>query len=239
MPLILCHSPKGGVGTSFIAAQLAIHLAQRGHDVSALDFTYQDSLKLYFGLTPAQGLPELNDGSADQIAVSGVALFSAYGLRRDATFQDLLGKPDHSPFAGKKIFIADVAAGDRETKDMLLPHATLHVCPLHPRPGSLAALPKVEPGTATIDLAKTGFVLNHLDDTHRLSRHTHIFLRELFGSKLLGTIRRDEAVNEASAMFEPLARFAPASVALNDLRRLVTTVEQAAGLVEAAEEAAS
>ncbi|WP_278988603.1 P-loop NTPase, partial [Sphingobium yanoikuyae] len=113
MPLILCHSPKGGVGTSFIAAQLAIHLAQRGHDVSALDFTYQDSLKLYFGLTPAQGLPELNDGSADQIAVSGVALFSAYGLRRDTTFQDLLGKPDHSPFAGKKIFIADVAAGDR------------------------------------------------------------------------------------------------------------------------------
>ena len=82
-------------------------------------------------------------------------------------------------------------------------------------------------------------MLNHLDDTHRLSRHTHIFLRELFGSKLLGTIRRDEAVNEASAMFEPLARFAPASVALNDLRRLVTTVEQAAGLVEAAEEAAS
>ena len=81
--------------------------------------------------------------SADQIAVSGVALFSAYGLRRDATFQDLLGKPDHSPFAGKKIFIADVAAGDRETKDMLLPHAALHVCPLHPRPGSLAALPKV------------------------------------------------------------------------------------------------
>ena len=32
---------------------------------------------------------------------------------------------------------------------------------------------------------------------------------------------------------------APASVALNDLHRLVTTVEQAAGLVEAAEEAAS
>ena len=62
MPLILCHSPKGGVGTSFIAAQLAIHLAQRGHDVSALDFTYQDSLKLYFGLTPAQGLPSFSSG---------------------------------------------------------------------------------------------------------------------------------------------------------------------------------
>ncbi|CAM5604014.1 ParA family protein [Sphingobium scionense] len=239
MPLILCHSPKGGVGTSFIAAQLAIHLAQRGHDVSALDFTYQDSLKLYFGLTPAQNLPELNDGSAEQIAVSGVALFSAYGLQHDAAFRDLLDRPDHSPFARKKIFIADVAAGDRETKDMLLPHAVLHICPMHPRPGSLAALPKVEPGTATIDLVKTGFVLNHLDDAHRLSRHTHIFLRELLGSKLLGTVRRDEAVNEASAMFEPLARFAPASVALNDLRKLVIAVEQAAGLVEAPEETAS
>lgn len=230
MPLILCHSPKGGVGTSFVAAQIAIHLAQRGHDVSALDFTYQDALKLFFGLTPAQPLPLLLDGPADRIAVSGVALFSAHHLCRDAAFLDILARPDHSPFAKDKIYVADVAAGDRETKELLLPHAVLHICPLQPRPGSLAALPKVEPGTPTIDLPKTGFVLNHLDDTHRLSRHTHIFLRELFGNKLLGTIRRDEAINEATAMFEPLARFAPASVALNDMRKLVVAVERQAGL---------
>ncbi|WHO37290.1 cellulose synthase operon protein YhjQ/BcsQ [Sphingobium sp. AP49] len=238
MPLILCHSPKGGVGTSFIAAQVAIHLAQRGHDVSALDFTYQEALKLFFGLTPAQSLPELNDGSADPIAVSGVALYSAQSLCRDPHFIDLIGRKDHSPFETRKIYVADVAAGDRETKDMLLPYAALHICTLQPRPGSLAALPKVEPGTPTIDLPKTGFVLNHLDDTHRLSRHTHIFLRELFGSKLLGTVRRDEAVNEASAMFEPIARFAPASVVLSDLRKLAISVEQQCGLADPAVAAA-
>lgn len=235
MPLILCHSPKGGVGTSFVAAQVAIHLAQRSHDVAALDFTYQESLKLFFGLTPAQTLPELNDGGADPIAVSGVALFSAHHLCRDPGFRDLIGRGEHSPFAGRKIYVADVAAGDRETKEMLLPHAALHICTLQPRPGSLAALPKVEPGTPTIELTKTAFVLNHLDDTHRLSRHTHIFLRELFGDKLLGTVRRDEAVNEASAMFEPIARFAPASVVLSDLRKLTIAVERQCGLPAPAE----
>lgn len=232
MALILCHSPKGGVGTSFIAAHIAIHLAQRGHDVSALDFTYQDTLKLFFGLLPSQALPDLNDASADAVAVSGVELFSAHELTRDAGFRDLLERSDKSPFDGKKVYIADIASGDRATKDMLLPHAALHICTLQPRPGSLAVLSKVDPDTATIDLPKTAFVLNHLDDTHRLSRHSHIFLRELFGAKLLGTVRRDEAVNEAAATFEPLARFAPTSVANADLRKLAAVVERQCGLAD-------
>ena len=55
-------------------------------------------------------------------------------------------------------------------------------------------------------------------------------MRELFGTMLAGTVRRDEAVNEASAMFEPLAKFAPSSVALTDLRKLVDTLEERCNL---------
>ncbi len=238
MPLILCHSPKGGVGTTFIAAHIAMLLAARGHEVTALDFTYQDSLKLFFGLLPAQPLPDMTDQLADAIVVSGVELLSAYQHGRRPAFREQLSRPGALPFGGEKVLIADVAAGDRDMKELLLPHASLHICTLHPRPGSLAALPKVQPGTPTIELPRTVFVLNHLDDTYRLSRHSHVFLHELVGDKLIGTVRRDEAVNEAAALFEPLARFAPASVALADLHKLAVTVEQRCGLPMRSETAA-
>ncbi len=229
MPLILCHSPKGGVGTSFIAAQMAIHLAKRGHEVSAIDLTYQDALKLYFGLLPSQALPPLGATGADAVAVAGVQLYSGYELAQDAAFREGLAAGAEA-FGGDTLYIVDVAAGDREMRDLLMPHAALHLCTLQPRPGALAVLSKIAADGPTVDLPKTVFVLNHLDDTHRLSRHSHIFLRELFGDKLLGTVRRDEAVNEAAAMFEGLAKFAPASVALADLEKLAEAVEARCGL---------
>lgn len=226
MPLLLCHSPKGGVGTSFIAAQLAIMLAGRGHEVTALDFTYQDALKLNFGLLPSQSLPDMASQAGEATVVSGVELLSAYELGRTPGFRNRLNGAGPSPFAGERFYIADVAAGDRDMKELLLPHALLHICTLNPRPGSLATLPKIQPGIATVDLPRTLFVLNLLDDTQRLSRHSHIFLRELVGDRLIGTVRRDEAVNEAAAMFEPIARFAPTSVVLADLSNLAVAVEQ-------------
>lgn len=235
MPLILCHSAKGGTGTSFIAAHLAMHLAQQGHEVVALDFTYQDALKLYFGLLPTQSLVELRGSGSSPLAVAGVELFSGYALSRESDFIEAM-RAGRSPFADRKIYIADVAAGDRETKDLLLPFAQLHLCALLPHPVSLAALTKVQAGTPAIELTKTAFILNQLDDTHRFSRHAHIFLRELLGERLIGTIRRDEAVNEAAAMFEPINKYAAASAALADIREVARAVEQRAGLVAEADQ---
>lgn len=229
MPLILCHSPKGGSGNSFVAAHLAMHLARNGHDVVALDFTYQDALKLYFGLLPNQMLAEFRSGAGGGLAVSGVELSSGYRVAREPDFVAAL-REGRSPFSGRKIFIADVAAGDRDMKDLLLPHALLQICTLLPQPVSLAAMTKVEAGTPTIELARTLFILNQLDDTHRFSRHTHIFLRELLGERLIGTIRRDEAVNEAAAMFEPIGKYAPASAALGDIAQVTKSIEARAGL---------
>ena len=236
MALILCHSPKGGTGTSFIAAHLSMHLARQGQDVAAHDFTYQDTLKLFFGLLPTQALAEFHGGGS-ALAVAGVELFSAYRLSREPDFADALRR-GQSPFNDGKIYIADVAAGDRETKDRLLPHAQLHVCTLLPQPVSLAALTKVAAGTPTIELPNTAYILNQLDDTHRFSRHTHIFLRELVGDQLVGTVRRDEAVNEAAAMFEPISKYAPASAALADIRTVAEGIEAMIGLNANAEQLA-
>lgn len=235
MPLLLCHSPKGGVGTSFIAAQLAMHLARRGHAVTALDFTCQDSLKLFFGLRPAQMLPEMADAvcdatPGDTIMVQGVNIVSAYRFGQEPQWREPMARRGRSPFDGDRLFVADVASGDRAAMETLLPYALLHICPLLPCPAALAALTQVQTGTAALALPRTLFVLNQRDDRQRLSRHSHIFLRELFGAALIGTIRHDQAVNEAVAMFETADTYAPASVALADLATLAVAVEARCGL---------
>ena len=225
MSLILVHSPKGGVGSTFITAQLALHLAQRGREVAAIDFTYQESLKLHFGLRPVQTITDMADVNVDALVVSGVALMNGHLSGRDPAFRHGLKSGDVPSFSQNRITIADISSGDRELKDLLLPHAVLHICVLVPGPAALAVLPRIQLGTPTIALPKTVFVLNQIDDRLRLSRDTHSFIRDLFKDKLIGTVRRDEAVNEALAMFEPVARYAPSSVALPDLMRLTDAVE--------------
>ena len=233
MPLILLHSPKGGVGTTFLAAQLALHLARRGHEVTAVDFTYQDSLKLFFGLMATQSLVDMADTQSDALVVSGVNLVNGYTMAREADFREALAQ-DRPLFEEDRITIADVSSDDRALKALLMPHAVIHLCALMPRPGALAALTKVDEHTPAVALKKTVFVLNQLDDRRRLSRDTHSFVRELFGSQLIGTIRRDEAVNEALAMFEPIEKYAPTSAALPDLMALADAVEARCGLVRSA-----
>lgn len=229
--LILVHSPKGGVGSTFLTAQLAMHLAERGHQVTAIDFTYQDSLKLHFGMLPSQTLAGMTYAPGDTMVVSGVELLNGHALTEDKRFLDVLDQDDPGLFDPHRITLLDIASGSRTLKTRLLSHCDLHICPLLPFAGSLATLPLVEPGTPVAMLEKTAFVLNQLDDTRRLSRHSHSFIRELLGDSLLGTVRRDEAVNEALAMFEPIARFAPSSVVRVDLDRLAHSVERRLGLV--------
>jgi len=230
MPLLICHAPTGGVGTTFLAAHLALGLAARGHDVTAIDFSHADALKLFFGLPPAQEVPAMGGAPGGGVIVDGVELLSGWSVAQNPNFLRVLSRPGESPFADDRIVVADISSADLLIKNSLLPHAALHLCTLMPRPASLAALTKVQPGTPAIELDRTAFVLNQADDTLKLSRHSQIFLRELFGDNLIATIRRDEAVNEALASFKSIAKHAPQSVVLPELTALAIAVEARCGL---------
>jgi len=223
MILIISHSAKGGVGATFLCAQLALCMAERGLRVAAVDFTYQDSLKLHFGLLPNQFTPGFREAEGEPLAISDVGLISAYSERRDNEFIDIIqrdGLPDHAV----DIMIADIAASDRELVELLYPHADLHISTLLPDPVALATLTRVGGDKPLAQLEKTALVLNKLDDRRKLSRHSHRFIREVFEDQLIGTIRRDEAVAEALAMFEPLSKVAPNSVVLPDIQLLTDVV---------------
>jgi len=237
MPFILCHSPKGGAGTSFVAAHLALALAEDGHAVTAIDMTRQDSLKLYFGMTPIQAIPDFEAPEEEAHVVAGVSLRQGYRVAHTDAFELALARGE-VPLTGEPFIIADVAADDVALRAMLLPHAALVVMPVVPTAVGRAALTQAQPGTPLIEMDYTGFVINRLDETRRFARNAHTFLRELLGGKLLGAIHEDEAVNEATARGQVLPGYAAASAAMKDVCTLATAVAAVCGVARAAEDAA-
>lgn len=237
MPLILCHSPKGGVGTTFLAAHLAMALAEAGHRAKAVDMTRQDSLKLYFGVKPINAIPDLHAPDQERLVINGVSLRQGHRAVHDPSFVDALDNGD-LPFTADRFVIADIASEDTALRDLLLPHAALMVVPVSPTGVGLGALTQVIPGTPLIELEYTAFVVNRLDETRRFARNAHSFLRELLGGKLIGSVLEDESVNEAVAMGKPLPTHAPASGAWADIRALAKTIAQVCSPNTAEEEAA-
>ena len=72
MPVILCHGPKGGTGTTFVAAHLAMGLSAEGADVTVLTFAARDTMPLHFGLSQAISLPSLTAPADEAVLVGGI-----------------------------------------------------------------------------------------------------------------------------------------------------------------------
>lgn len=237
MTMILFQSPKGGTGSTFLAAQLALHLAGLGHEVNALDCTFQNALKMHFGYMPSQPVPDIDGPPNEALVASGVKIFQGHDFTRSQRFLSNPGKELDRMLDGKHVWIVDIASEDRMLLDLLMPRCALHICALLPTAASLATLNRLSEVAPAMKLDRTVFVLNQLDDRHKLSRHSHSFVRDLFGDQLLATVRRDEAINEALARFEPIGKNAPTSAALQDISAFAVLVEQRIGLVHADVEA--
>ncbi|WP_242127130.1 cellulose synthase operon protein YhjQ/BcsQ [Sphingobium sp. Sx8-8] len=237
MAVILFQSPKGGTGSTFLAAQLALHLAGRGYEVNALDCTFQNALKMHFGFMPSQPVPELDGVEGEALVAFGVKLLQAHHHFRSQAFLREAERQLDRLFDPAHIWIVDVASEDRPLLDLLTPRCALHICALLPTAASLATLNRLSETAPAMQLDRTVFVLNQLDDRQKLSRHSHSFVRDLFGDQLIATVRRDEAINEALARFEPIAKNAPTSAALQDLRFFASAVEERIGLTQAVGEA--
>jgi chromosome partitioning protein len=203
MPFILCHSPKGGSGTSFIAAQIAIGLSVRGVAVAALSIGATPSLNLHFGLAPGHPLPAL---------VEEVELYWS-GADEHATLVDRL-----DTLAARRTVVVDLAAPAAALAHVLAARATLRIAALSPSPSCVAQLHELAAGDGV------HYVVNALDETHRIARHCHALLREMLGDRVLARVRRDGAVDEAQAMLQPLALYAPDSALIADLSDLTEAV---------------
>ena len=224
MALIVCHGPKGGSGTTFISAHLAIGLAEAGADVTVLTIAARDTMPLHFGLPPSLAVPSLTAPSEDGVDAGGVDLRQYRDAAEDPDFVPMLRELGYLDQGRERVMVIDVPAGEHRFAQRLVPNACAHVCPIHAQPDTLALLPQVFEDAGEASLAQTAIVINALDETRRLSRHGAAFIRELVENRLVGRVRLDESVPEAIAMLQPLARYAPASAALADVRKVAAAI---------------
>ncbi len=256
LPLIFFGSPKGGVGKTTVAANVAAGLAQLGFKVTVIDLDPQNALRLHFGV-PLQdaagfawslvnpyaappwhsflrqsqwGIDILPFGEMDTVAALAVAeAFAKHPERLTQIFQALLADPRH-------MLLVDSPPGPSSALSAALPYVDLLVCVLLADAISAALLPSIEagrafgPGTqAGTEGGRIRYVLNQFEPASRLSRATAEAIRPYLGTRLLGEIRRDEFVAEAAASQCPLPFFAPTCIAAGDIASIARGIAGAFG----------
>jgi cellulose synthase operon protein YhjQ len=244
MPLLCLASPKGGVGKTTLAANLAWELAGQGARVAALDLDPQNALRLHFGVSlhdsaglmpvlrrrgawqsalrqTAAGVRLLPYGQADMAAaLADGAMMAGAAAMLAPVLRDILADP-------ATILIVDTPPGPSAALCAVLPAADLVVTVLLADAMSIALIPGVEQGQsygAQARAERHGFVLNQVNPLSRLSRATTEAAARHLGDRLLGCISRDESVAEAVANQQPVGGFAPASRAAQDIVRLAALI---------------
>ena len=223
MPLIAFVSPKGGVGKTTLAANVAALLAARGHDVVALDLDPQNALRLHLGrsLREEEGfLSGLVQGRGWRTALRstpyGVSLlpFGATEPRqamelgrllfdRPEALADPVGEILADP---RRLIVVDTPPGPSPALSALLPLLDVTVVVLLADGGSVSLIPRVADGTflgrgtlAMRAARQAVLALNQLELDQPLSDAVLDLARASMGSRLLGVVGRDQDVAEALA----------------------------------------
>jgi cellulose synthase operon protein YhjQ len=251
MPLICFASPKGGVGKTTLAANIADVLRRNGRRVLTLDFDPQNALRLHYGVALNDGtgffadLPKRPDWrNVARQTSSGVTLLphgaidmrGALGLsaalERDP---ELLAAPMRAILSDPGLLVvADTPPGPSHALHLLAPMAAMVVCVLLADATSAALVPEIDSGRflghgtmAALFAGRLRVVLNQVDQTSQLSTASAEAVARHLGPRLLGAVCRDEAVAEALASQRMLLDSAPDSPAVEDLQEIARGIEAA------------
>ncbi|MEE3624942.1 cellulose biosynthesis protein BcsQ [Nitrospirillum sp. BR 11752] len=243
MPLIVISSPKGGVGKTTLAGNLAFALAQAGEQVVALDFDPQNSLRLHFGLpinTPGfaqapwtvAGRPQLSTHMVMGVRVLPFGHVPNIELprleARVLAGEGALAAECARMASGGAYVVVDQAPGVSVYLEEMRRAADLELVVLLADAVSLSLVPKIESGHFTTgrlpsSVAKR-YVLNQVDPARRLNHDVASLLGSLLKDGIVGAIHRDECVAEAAAAQSPILSRKTASRAAADIADLASKV---------------
>jgi cellulose synthase operon protein YhjQ len=249
MTLICFASPKGGVGKTTLAANVANELSRGGMRVIALDLDPQNALRLHFGvsLQDSAGFTHLLARHPDwrdclRKAPAGISLLpygsSPMGDAIDlavavAERPALLQGPVDDILASRDIcLVVDTPPGPSPLLAALLPRTDLLVTVFLVDATSVSLLPAVERGTSyatgvpVSSAPAMGFVFNQFDPRTRLGGVIADAATQHLGDSLLGMVYRDEYVAEAVAAQKLLADYAPSSKANHDVAAISRAIQR-------------
>lgn len=247
MKVIVVASPKGGVGKTFVAANLA-HALSRGRPVGLWDFDVQNACRYHFGVHTDHGWAcQPDDSSALPKAFTdtayGVVLlpFGNVVLSRGQEAIDKMTKSSSffeevmRVFAERRVsvVICDTSYGNPASLDFLTSRASIVLHVLSADPGSAALFPWIEAGFYPVGGTlrrllgqENGFVLNQVDWDLPLSERIARRLADRLGERLFGAICRHVCVMEALAEEKPLLAYAPQCPASLDVGEMAEAVER-------------
>ena len=252
MPVIAIASPKGGVGKTTLTAYLAAHIAAQGWKTVALDLDPQNALRLHLGLSireEAGVMAELSErtdwqaalrdtpfgvqllpfGNADPVdALDGYAAIMEDPGLLARPVREIAQRPD-------TVLLLDTPPGPNPATAALLPLIDLTVLVLLADGGSAAMIPRIAENSfmgrsaiARRAAERAVVVLNQFDADAPLADAVLEMAERCLGERLLGTIRRDDAIAEALADKQLLLH--DETPAAEDFRAMADAVIRAAKL---------
>ena len=245
MPLVCVCSPKGGVGKTTLAANLAWSLARAGSKVLAIDFDVQNALRLHFGVPLQDGrgyvarADEQADWSQSILTTGGNIFVLPYGEVTEAQrerFEENLAKDPHFLRRGLDtvlnypglVIIADFPPGPGPALKAMQALADMHMVVMLADTASVSLLPQVENhrmiGQPLNARPGPYSVLHQREIRRNISREVTAFMQQRLGENLLGVIHRDESVAEANAAQQSVYDFSPASAAAFDIELVAKRV---------------
>jgi len=221
MSLVAFSSVKGGVGVTASAANIAASLSKQGVTTALADLSGVDEAKTLFGVhldTPVFGSTRPDaDGSLHH----GVRLASwPRNQTSGASVLDFLT----SAALGSEVTIIDLSGADAGVQQEVRPRSTLNILVLSADAASILAAPRaLEHHLAS----ENGWVMvNRVDARNEISREAVALFEATFREKIIGSVRRDESVNEAAACLTPVPIFSPTSASGRDYAKVAAKINQ-------------
>src|SRR5471030_972240 len=251
MPLVCVCSPKGGVGKTTVASNLAYSLARSGSKVLVIDFDVQNALRLHFGVPISDtrgfvaGSGNESDWSQFILKAGSNTFVLPYGEVSEDQRLEFEHQLSHDPHFLQRglntvlnypglVVIADFPPGPVAALKAIRPIADMHITVMLADTASLSLLPQMEShkflGSAMNEKLGEYYVVNQSDMRRNLSRDVSQFFEQRLGDKLLGTIHRDECVPEANASQRSIIEFSPVSAAAFDIELISKKVGAIIGI---------
>jgi cellulose synthase operon protein YhjQ len=251
MPLVCVCSPKGGVGKTTVASNLAYSLARSGSKVLVIDFDVQNALRLHFGVPIADprgfvaGSAQSSDWSQFILKTGSNTFVLPYGdveEEQRLTFENNLANDPLFLQRGLHtllnypglVIIADFPPGPGPALKAMQAIADLHVVVMLADTASLSLLPLMEKhkliGTPLNNKLGEYYVVNQVDIRRNLSRDVTQFFEQRLNDNLLGTIHRDECVPEANASQRAIIDFSPVAASAFDIELISKKITAILGI---------
>jgi cellulose synthase operon protein YhjQ len=224
-------SAKGGVGKTTLSANLCSALKKIGNDVLAVDLDPQNSLRLHFGINPAQdhGVATLQDDPIhwSDILIEGQqgCLVLPFGTTTEyerAVFeQQLHDDPcllsDHLSSLGldeNTTVVIDTPPGPSIYLKQALSVANVSVIVNLADAASYATIPMIDGLISQFcqnrpDFICSFFVINQLDRSRKLASDIADIMVMQFDKNNISIIHQDQSIPEALAFSKDTINFAP------------------------------